>query len=491
MSVHSKPRYAPAPARQLGQAFLLVVLLLVVGIGALIFNLATRGKVDIERDRNTARALEQAKTALIGYAAGVSNLAADGRPGDLPCPDTNDSGNTGASCGNAAGTTGQASRIGRLPWKSLGLPDLRDGDGERLWYAVSNNFKYNNRTACAAPGDAGCLNSDTRGTITVRDSAGNVIHDGTNPDPFTPSGVIAVIFAPGGVLQRQGAATAQIRDCSGAGCAVTGVCNSTATAKCDPVNYLDTNGTEDNANFIDGNNANGFINGVIRDAGGNVIVNDRLLVITYQDLMPPLERRVAKEALKCLESFAADTKNKGRYPWASSMASSSGAGLYDDTNGTRFGRLPNTFTNTVRPTLPAVVCTLPGTPPFCMTDYWPASCGLTQGTWWTNWKNLVLYGVAEAYQPEWDAFTGSVPVPGGCGNCLRVNPPVDVYDKRVVVLVAGKRLAAVAAGQPRTSVADRSDPANYAEDDNVNLATSNSYTQLPTSTSFDDFLLYR
>ena len=44
----------------------------------------------------------------------------------------------------------------------MGLDDLRDGDGERLWYAVSNNFKYNFRTACAAPGDPGCLNSDSR-----------------------------------------------------------------------------------------------------------------------------------------------------------------------------------------------------------------------------------------------------------------------------------------------------------------------------------------
>jgi hypothetical protein len=33
---------------------------------------------------------------------------------------------------------GQAERLGRLPWKTLGLPDLRDGDGERLWYAVSS-----------------------------------------------------------------------------------------------------------------------------------------------------------------------------------------------------------------------------------------------------------------------------------------------------------------------------------------------------------------
>ena len=49
--------------------------------------------------------------------------------------------------------------IGRLPWKTFGLPDLRDGSGERLWYALSPNFRDN---PSVSP-----LNSDTRGSITV------------------------------------------------------------------------------------------------------------------------------------------------------------------------------------------------------------------------------------------------------------------------------------------------------------------------------------
>ena len=480
---------------QRGQALFALLLLLTIGASAAFYTLVRPAGSAIERDKITAAALAQAKAALIGYAAGVSDFAGGERPGDLPCPDTNDSGNTGTSCGNAAGTTGQTSRIGRLPWKSLGLPDLRDGDGERLWYAVSHNFKYNNRTSCILVGqpgyfigaEAGCLNSDSRGTITIRNSAGTVIHDGTNPDPFTPSGVIAVIFAPGAVLQRQGAGAAQDRSCTGGSCTAAGACTSsplTNTPKCNPVNYLDVlSGVEDNAGFTDSSATDGFINGVIRDANNNVIVNDRLITITYNDLMPVLQRRVAKEVLNCLGAYA--IANNGRYPWAVPASSSSYADLVD----VRFGRIPDgSPTNLLTATF--------GTAP-TMADRWPSSgteCNMIRNAGWNNWKELVFYGVANAYKP-----VSGLPVGGPCdgtsATCLRVNPPSAAYDKRVVVVVAGKRLSVSAypAGnnQPRTSPADKQDPNNYLEGQNNNTPTSNIYEQPSISASFSDFLLYQ
>src|SRR5690606_23241172 len=130
------------------------------------------------------------------------------------------------SCSKTGGTT-----LGRLPWKTLGLPDLRDGDGERLWYAVSENFKNNPRSNCDFPGQPTCLNSNTRGTITVYNRYGKAIHDAT-----MQTGAIAVIIAPGAVLRRSGAASEQDRSSAGVNAAV---------------NYLDTSGTEDNADFAD------------------------------------------------------------------------------------------------------------------------------------------------------------------------------------------------------------------------------------------------
>ncbi len=396
--------------------------------------------------------------------------------------------------------------MGRLPWKTLRLPDLRDGDGERLWYAVSNNFKNNTRTSCANPGDLGCLNSDSRGTITVRNTAGTVIYDGSNPDAFTPSGVIAVIFSPGGILKRQGAAASQDRGClgTGASCTAAGVCNSsllTDTPKCNPVNYLDVlldalnNLVEDNADFTNGNNTNGFINGVIRDAGGNVIVNDRLTVITYNDLMPVLQRRVAKEVLNCLTTYASVAQNMGRYPWAAPVATVTPP--YADAYDTRFGRVPVTLDNTALGTSGGVAntsCPSTSPPTVCMSNSWPTACGITQGTWWTNWKEMVFYGVANYYRPIDPLLNSGVPAGSSCdgsSNCLLVDPPSTAVDKRVAVVVAGKRLSGVASGQPRTSVANKQNPANYLEGTNVNGATSYTYEVQPISASFNDFLLYQ
>ena len=52
--------------------------------------------------------------------------------------------------------------IGRLPWRTLGLPDLRDSSGERLWYAVSRQFARNPTCMPNCP-----LTSDTLGQLTV------------------------------------------------------------------------------------------------------------------------------------------------------------------------------------------------------------------------------------------------------------------------------------------------------------------------------------
>ncbi|OOO01050.1 MAG: hypothetical protein USCGTAYLOR_02748 [Chromatiales bacterium USCg_Taylor] len=374
------------------------------------------------RDVQTVRALAEAKAALIGYAAGA-NIIPTGlcgsncrRPGDLPCPDRDDDGLAGSGtsvplppplCGDASGSTGgclglpgNCWRLGRLPWKTLGLPDLRDGNGERLWYAVSNNFKRNTRTSCGFSGAEGCLNSDSRGTVTVSAANGAVIHNGTNPDEWTPSGAVAMLLAPGRVLQRQGARSDQNRTCAGGSCDPNGKCITsppTSTPKCNPQNYLDVGGGEDNATFGD-NTLDGFIQGDIVDTNGQVIVNDTLLAISYQDLIPLMEKRVVGEVLTCLKEYAAPTApNNGRYPWAAKLDPAA-APNYDDGNGGRFGRLPEVLDDTK---------TAIGASAW---DYWPnkdilssSNCKLTSNaspnTWWLNWKEIVFYSVAGGFQP--------------------------------------------------------------------------------------------
>ncbi len=86
----------------------------------------------IHQDRITTAAMSQAKAALIGRAAQDDN-----RPGSLTCPDTDDDGVANQVGGNCT------AYLGRLPWKTLDLPELRDGQGERLWYALTPELRDN------------------------------------------------------------------------------------------------------------------------------------------------------------------------------------------------------------------------------------------------------------------------------------------------------------------------------------------------------------
>lgn len=102
----------------------------------------------------TASSMAEAKAALIGRAAQDDN-----RPGSLTCPDSDDDGVANQVGGNCT------EYVGRLPWKTLDIPDLRDGHGERLWYALTPELRDN-------PG-AQPINPLQLWTLTLN-SAGNV-----------------------------------------------------------------------------------------------------------------------------------------------------------------------------------------------------------------------------------------------------------------------------------------------------------------------------
>ncbi len=195
---------SPTPrAQHEGYAVILSLLLLALGGSALLVSSVESAQRGVERDRITERALAQAKAALIGYAARDEN-----RPGSLPCPDPKavpdgtpmDPPGLPYNC-----TSASATRIGRLPWRTLGLPELRDGSGELLWYVVSNNTRatnttgLNSDTAADVDGDS---ESDTHGDIELRSASDAVI----------ASNVVALVIAPGRIQAgqtRPGAAPAQ------------------------------------------------------------------------------------------------------------------------------------------------------------------------------------------------------------------------------------------------------------------------------------------
>jgi hypothetical protein len=155
-----------------------------------------------ERDARTLAAMQQAKQALLGYAASRARLfaldppgTAMDVPGALPCPAVNLAGLVVASqteqWGRARRTCSPtAQRMGRLPWLTLELPQLADSTGAGLWYAVSLDFRYVQDTV-GLPTPP--VNTHNRGRIRLVSPAGDVVQDR----------VVAVIIAPGAALAGQ------------------------------------------------------------------------------------------------------------------------------------------------------------------------------------------------------------------------------------------------------------------------------------------------
>jgi len=296
MRLPSRRRHAKA--KQLGAALMIMIVILVMGIVAALIGALSLSALQSARQGKTSAALAQANAALIGYAASNSNM-----PGSLPCPDllTNTPGTNVPNDGKSDDFSGNScpSYVGRLPWHTLGLPELLDGNGERLWYALSPNFRGDNS---AQP-----LNSNTKGTLLVYGPDGVTLQTEAGYD------AVAIIFSPGSAFGSQ--------------------TRNTATEQNSAANYLDTANSRNNAS-----SAGPFIAGAI-----STTFNDQLLFITSKDLMPLVEKRVAGVVKKAITGYF--TAN-GYYPWADSVAASAN---YASDIGQNRGWLPDNATTSNSP----------------------------------------------------------------------------------------------------------------------------------------------
>jgi type II secretory pathway pseudopilin PulG len=271
--------------KQRGAALMVMLIIIVLGSAAFLVSAFNSSTVQIERDKKTEDALAQAKAALIGRAAADSSL-----PGSLPCPDIIGAGNAdvGPDC---------TSYIGRLPWKTLGLSDLRDASGAPLWYALSRNFHKDSAN--------NIINSDTLGTLNI---TGNK----------SINNAVAIVFAPGGNLNTQNRSNAT------ATCTTS---NSTIASNLCATNYLEGS----NANL----NTSATPNIQYTSNNPSSTFNDQLIYITTDQLLPIVEQRIAREAKICLDNYAA--ANAQKYPWAADVAD---INLYASKPNKTRGRLP-------------------------------------------------------------------------------------------------------------------------------------------------------
>jgi hypothetical protein len=239
--------------------------------------------------------LKEAKQALLMFAYNYPTTHPGQGPGRLPCPydQIPDGGSNGYSTGGPSNDICN-DKVGRMPWghTNLELPEFKDADGEHLWYAVSKDFDNN-----ATP----VINSDTKGTISIKDQAGNIIYDGA------VAGIAAVIIAPGSAIKIDDDDNGspnyqQVRNRN----------NPTDTDNFDPKNFLDSAFSESNSSFTN-MESNGFISGPIISSNNELLINDQIIIIRAEEVIEMAEKATLDAYRTAVNDYLTNTG--GVYPW--------------------------------------------------------------------------------------------------------------------------------------------------------------------------------
>lgn len=404
------------PSTQIGAALLVFLLVVVMAAIASLLNRFTP-LLAANVNPATARSLSLAKEAIIGWSA-----SDDTTPGKLPCPEdfsfigTVNEGRALSSCSNSVPV------VGRLPWRTLGLPRLLDAAGEPLWYALSPGF----RGSATMP-----INSDTPAQLSVDGVAGSAV---------------AIIFAAGPPVADQNRPV------------------PTATTPPDIAQYLEGTNTSGTGSFVTKNNVLPF--------------NDVLLTISARDLFSVIEKRVAREVRRELLNFYCGVNNFTEsgaciapggnrfFPRPAEFNDSTCLGSGAITSNCNSG----TTNNAGR---------VPANPE---TTWEPPASSLLRGTifstpnWFqkNGWREHVFYAVANA------CIDGTTNCSGA--GMLTVNQPPQspLVNQRVVIIVGGNALSTTTPAQSRSSVPNKVTLSNYLEDENL-APLDDTYTVQPTN----------
>jgi hypothetical protein len=279
---------------QKGAALLLFMLLLVLASSYTLVRKLNVAAKPHTREIVTSKVLAEAKQVLLGYAMTYPDkVNPNSGPGYLPCPDLDNDGDAEGGCALA----GPVNRtIGRFPNETLDIEELKDASGQRLWYALSDNYR---NFAGLEP-----LNSDTPGQFNIDINVNGIIDVAGEGDI---DDIVAVIIAPGEPVIGQNRDPAE------------------TDVTVEISNYLEIDNNDLDANFV------------TRDTTGNSnIFNDTVITITRQELMGMVEKRVLAE----VEDRIIEYQNTyAAFPWLSPFADPSSS-TYRGTLNTWQGHLP-------------------------------------------------------------------------------------------------------------------------------------------------------
>ncbi len=344
-------------ARQRGAALLIVMALLAMGGTYLLVSALGTASSRTAADRETsARALSDARSALLGWVAAKAFESGESNPGRLPCPESLADAGTGTASEGTAASFCTLPAVGRLPWKTLGLPRLVDSAGEPLWYVVGANWA--NYSAIASL----VINSDTPGQLSV---------DGT------ANAAVALIIAPGVPLGVQASANCTAR---------------TQKRQALPPDLRD---------YLECQNASSPADATFASSGPADSFNDQVVQIRTVDVMPVIEagiaKRIERDVAPVLKSVYAGAE------WGLSTANTvlpyatpftnPGTSNYQGSLGQTQGLLPVSYYRS-----PAVGCPTSPVDPRCTTTgvAWGTPSGAKTGGSGSLWATPTCYGVDSA-----------------------------------------------------------------------------------------------
>ena len=323
----NKPKLINLKVKQKGAALIIMAFIIGLAVIAYLLHALDPQRARIEQDKKTVESLNAAKQALIAWS--VSHKYT---PGQMPWPDRNGDGVYDGSSDCVTAPFQYSFLLGQLPSKpdtspcldpnngltvyaglstypSLGQ-EFRDGQGNRLWYAVSRNLVYDSEHNESPIINPGMINPPYAVTPYLRQG-------GTQPYPWLQvldrngnlisDKVAVVIIAPSSPIGGQNRAAV-----------APNASEFLDSFKIGVANYKNSDSALADEDFIMGEDSRNV------PASDLTFVqpynfNDKLVYITIDELMAALEKRVGEQVRSSLKTYQ-DTN--GYYPYAAHLGTS-------------------------------------------------------------------------------------------------------------------------------------------------------------------------
>lgn len=342
---------------QKGAVFLIMIAIITVGVIATLIGALSKVGLQNARNLSSSDILAQSKETVIGYmlSGGTNPPGWMMSPDVLNVPSTSEilynsttyggnyDGESDAGCFDSTqpsatppytplrSNISERRCLGRLPWKSLGMsinsPTENDPIGYMPWYAFSRNLN-----------SSAAINSELLNTnsnwLKVYDMNGGLLSDR----------VAFVIIVPGPALPNQnrppspnlkGASEYLDSISLPAGCAPSGMPCTITYSNYDLAEKFVTG--DEHRWMADPDNPAKQIQDPTYQ------FNDKLMYVTIDELMPLIEKRIAREVKACLDEYAAapvpsnGNQPSNKYPWPAPVSDTTN---YTGVVGTLFGRIP-------------------------------------------------------------------------------------------------------------------------------------------------------